>query len=498
MIRPAFTRRELLALMSSGALAACAPSGLRRSSGSSLIHADAIAQAGMIARGEASASEIINAAITRIERVNPAINAVITPNFAAARARAAGSESGRLWGVPYLLKDLNPYPGLRFTRGSRLFRDGTADWIAPYTKASEDAGLIVLGKTNTPEFGLTSTTESVLLGPCRNPWNLNYSTGGSSGGAAAAVAARLTPIAQASDGGGSIRLPAANCGLVGLKPSRGRFVQQFPESRGERRPRQIAVMHPVSWSVRDSALMLALTEKQSGGLPPTGFVTGSSTRKRRIAMSLRDGEGRMPDKDVIIAVEKTARLLADMGHEVAAEENSPLDDPAAVEHFITYWAFGAAQIRDGAAQAYQGNLTDVLERWTLDLASIYDEKPAGALDAALDHFAAMEARVNTFFGQWDAWLTPATGYPAPEIGYQSPMLDFATHYDRISRFAAYTPLHNVAGTPAISLPMHWTQKGIPVGVQISAAFGRENLLLDFAYALEEAENWGERLPPVHG
>lgn len=500
--RHSISRRELLALLASGGLAASLP-GCNFIAGraSDLALADAISQADMVANGHLTAGELVEAAIGRIEAINPLINAVITKNYAPARARAKNNETGRLWGVPYLIKDLTSYPGLRFTRGTRIFLDAPADnWFSPYIQRSEGEGLVVVGKTNTPEFGLISTTESVALGPCRNPWNLDYSTAGSSGGAGAAVAARLVPIAQASDGGGSIRLPAANCGLVGLKPTRGRFGKQYNENPPP--PIELSIAHPLTWSVRDCALMLALTEVQNNrDLPPVGFHRSNTGRRYRIALGLRDSEGNLPDGEVIKAVEKTARLLGERGHEVVEQEFSPFaEDPETIELFMLYWGFGAAQVKQFIGQLAPGREEELLERWTLDLANLYESRPdrRAAVGEAIRRLEVAGAKTREFLSQWDCWLSPTTGTPAPKIGHQDPMLPFDVLYPRVSRYANYTPLHNVAGTPAISLPMHWTPEGIPVGVQIAAGLGQEAKLLDLAYQLEEMENWGDRLPPVHG
>ena len=238
-----------------------------------------------------SAGELIDAAIARIEHINPQLNAVVTDTFDMARMRVrSGRASGRLWSAPYLLKDLLPYKGVRYTRGSNLFRDAVADSHGPYVEKTEAAGLVVLGKTNTPEFGLISSTEPVALGAARNPWNTEHSTGGSSGGSAAAVASRMVPAAQSSDGGGSIRIPASQCGVFGLKPSRGRF--PFRRASDTRWP--ISIRHAVSNTVRDSALILALTEQGAGAtLPSVGFVTREKPKAFKIALSVIEWQRRV-------------------------------------------------------------------------------------------------------------------------------------------------------------------------------------------------------------
>ncbi len=495
-------RRDFLKIMASSGIAALFPAACRSWPGGpeALAASDAITQAALVARGEASAAELVAAAIERIRRIDPALNAVVTRTFARARARAeAARTGGPLWGVPYLLKDLNPYRGARFTRGSRMFKNDVADWQSPYTDKTEDQGLIVLGKTNTPEFGLMATTESLALGACRNPWNLAHSSGGSSGGAAAAVAARLVPAAQASDGGGSIRIPAAACGLFGLKPSRGRFPRQAQDTRPIW---PLSISHPLSWSVRDSALLLALTERPDGPLPPVGFVEGPGKKRLEIVMSLQDAEGRMPDPEVAQAVRRAATLLENRGHRITPLETTPLADPSLIEHFWTVWSFfghAAAQEatrRTGLAPARQ---TDLLEPWTISLALAYRAlpDPDAALARALSLFGRISQRVARFFQTWDAWLSPVTAAPAPQLGAQAPVVPYQRLRARLSRYAAYTPLHNVAGTPAMSVPMGWSKPGLPIGIQIAAALGGEGRLLQLAYELEADRPWAQRLPPVH-
>lgn len=491
-------RREFLAAAASGTILAGVGCSTRQTvnASSNLAALDAIDQARLVSMGELSARELVDAAIDRIEAINPLINAVVTPAYRRARDRAGNAPAvGDLWGVPYLLKDLNPYKGVRFTRGSNLFIDSIAERQSPYTDATETAGLIVLGKTNTPEFGLISTTESIALGPALNPWSLKHSTGGSSGGAAAAVAARLVPVAQASDGGGSIRIPASQCGVFGLKPSVGRFPDQF----GPELPWPISIKHPVSNSVRDSALVLALTERGNDGpLQPAGFVTPGGEGRLRIALTIANGAGADPDPDVADAVAQAGTLLSELGHDVIATESTPLGDPEFFDSFLVHWALGASGIADVVTEqtGLPAAETGLLEPWTLGLADYYRAQPAGAIERALENFQSVRNRVAEFFTKYDAWLTPVTATAAPPIGHQAPTVEFKTLFERVSYFAAYTPIHNTAGTPAMSVPFAWTDEGLPIGVQISSKVGNEALLLKLAYQMEEARPWAERLPPI--
>ena len=492
-------RRDFLSSVASGVFLAAVgyPKRTTAASPEDLALLDAIDQAVLVANGELSAVELIDAAIARIELIDPQLNAVVTDTFDMARKRVRDAKaSGRLWSAPYLLKDLLPYEGVRYTRGSNLFRDAVADSHGPYVDKIESAGLVVLGKTNTPEFGLISTTEPVALGAARNPWNTDHSTGGSSGGSAAAVASRMVPAAQASDGGGSIRIPASQCGVFGLKPSRGRF--PFRRASTTRWP--ISIRHAVSNTVRDSALILALTEQGAGAtLPPVGFVEQENAKPLKIALSIKSGVGELPDEDVAKAIEQAGRLLEELGHNIVVTEKTPLADPTAFEHFIIHWASWAVGIvkdvesRSGKSAAETG----LLEPWTIGLADHFQSQPSNALPDAVKAFRVTTEQVAGFFEEYDAWLSPVTASAAPKLGYQAPTVEYETLLERVVRFAAYTPLHNVAGTPAMSVPFARSRDGLPIGVQLSARVGGEARLLQLAYQIEEARPWIGQLPPVH-
>ena len=498
-------RREFLKLLSAGGVLAVAapacdlfPSSKNAAIISDLPKLDMISQAALVQKKELSPLELIDAAISRIEKYNPKINAVVSESYDQARQRAKNANAkGKLWGTPYLIKDLTAYKGVRWTSGTRLFKDRIADYQNPYVDDIEKTGMIVLGKTNTPEYGFISTTESLALGPCRNPWNLDYSSGGSSGGAASAVAARLVPAAQSSDGGGSIRLPAANCGLFGLKPSRGRFGNQYPDS--PKPPWEISIAHTISWSVRDSAFILALTEKPRRGirgLRPVGFVDRPIKRKLKIALSLEDNLGRMPHPEVQKAVLQTAKLLESLGHTIIPVKKTPLQNETLVDDFLVYWSSGAHATRDGLAKQTGKDMDKWLEPWTLGLARQFDavKDKKQAIEKAVEGFKKLQRQTRSFLRKYDVWLTPVTASPPPRIGEQAPTVDFDTLNERVSRFAAYTPLHNATGTPAMSVPMHWTEDDLPVGVQLAANFGRDGLLLALAYQMEAAKPWANRLP----
>lgn len=496
-------RREFLAAGATGLAAisgvgagasGCAPSLLRHGppGDDALARLDAVGQAALVARGEVRPGELIEAAMRRIAALDPTLNAVVTRSFDRALGRVVNEPmTGPLAGVPYLLKDLTDWEGVRCTRGSRLFLNRISAASPELVIRSEAAGLVVLGKTNTPEFGLLPSTESLALGACRNPWDPTRSTGGSSGGAAAAVAAGLVPIAEASDGGGSIRIPAACCGVFGLKPSRGRGV----DAGGGAGAYDISVHHCVSRSVRDSALLLSLTERTGPKAPlrSVGFVQEPTKRRLRIAVSTRSALGAEPEPEVKAACASAARLCEDLGHELV-ERAPAYDGEALTEHFLTVWAQGpAALVADLEARGVAPDA--VLEPWTLGLAADFRSKPLGSLAQAVAFFDAVGPPLDRFFSDIDVWLTPVLAGPPPALGELAPEVPFATLRERCTRYVGYTPLHNVAGTPAMSVPLGQSSAGLPIGVQFAAARGAEATLLALAYELEAAAPWADRWPP---
>ena len=454
---------------------------------------DAVALGALVAKGEVTALELAEASIARIEAVNPKINAVTAKDYDRARARAKGVlPKGPLSGVPYLLKDIENYEGMNATMGSRMLATNLVQDTAPVPQKAIDAGMVVLGKTNTPEFGLLGTTEGLLLGACHNPWNLEHSTGGSSGGSAAAVAAGILPVANASDGGGSIRIPASCCGLFGLKPSRGRMdIGPMPLAA------DIAAVSSVSRTVRDAAMVQAVSEEKGKGAPfaPDGFVSGPSKKRLKIAFNTLKADGTEPEADVKAATEAAAKLCADLGHEIVPVKN-PVSGDEFINTFLTIWASSPADL---VAMALSMNLKpeEVLEPWTIGLAKLFNSKPKEALPQALAYFDKVERQIADFFGGYDAWLTPVLAAPAPKLGQQAPTVDFDTLYKRTTDYVAYTPVHNVAGTPAMSVPLGMSKSGLPIGAQFAAAKGHDAMLLALAYELEAAAPWIDRHPPTY-
>ncbi len=456
---------------------------------------DATGVAARISSGEITAAEALEAAIARSDRVDGELNFVAEPLFDYGRARAAETLSGPFAGVPTLIKDLMAMTGQPTRYGSRAFASNVSDQQPPYMDALLAAGLVPFGKSTTPEFGLTATTETLLGGATRNPWNIAHSSGGSSGGAAVAVAARVVPIAHASDGGGSIRIPASCNGLFGLKPSRGRSVLAGQPDRGV----DISVNGCVSRSVRDTAAWLAATE-QTGAtptLPPTGMITGASTERRRIILDIPNAMGNEPDAEVRSAVESAAELCRSLGHTVI-ERRAPIDGPQFSADFILLWANGALEVLNLVrSMAPAGaNLEELLEPLTLELAAHAEAQGQAELVAAVTRLTAVQAQYAGMFSDADIYLTPVLAKPPIELGQIDGTKGMAV-FETLSDYVGYTPLQNVAGAPAMSVPLAWSQGGLPIGIHFSAPVGEERRLLELAYELEQARPWAARVPGVN-
>jgi amidase len=448
---------------------------------------DGVGVAARIRAGEITAAEALEASIARAQRLQPQINFMVTDCYDRARAAAARPVSGPFAGVPTLIKDLSNLAGVATGYGCRAFAGNVATSNNAYVGAMLAAGANPIGKSTTPEFGLTATTEPLSSGVTRNPWNTAYSSGGSSGGAAAAVAAGVVPFAHASDGGGSIRVPASACGLVGLKTSRGRLIDD-PSSV----PLDISVDGVVTHSVRDTAAWLAATEVQGGALARVGMVTGPSQRRLRIKVMVPDGLGRAPHPDVAAAVMQTARTCEGLGHSVR-ESAAFAQGEALQEAFVLYWAAGAAQTVGNVAQMAQGRpLSDLLEPLTSQLAELWQQQPEGTMERIVGALRGVTGAYQALFADADVLLTPVLAKPPLAIGEIAPTLPFDVGFARVMEYVSYTPLQNVAGAPGISLPLGMSASGLPIGVQVAGAGGDERTLLELAYELELAMPWASR------
>jgi len=472
---------------------------------------DATAQADLVRRGEVTPRELVEAAIERIERVNPQLNAVITPLFEGARAQADsdGLPDGPFRGVPMVLKDLSAHSaGDPFHEGMAFLK--RLGWTEPHDTALaarfRAAGFVTVGKTNTPELGILPTTEPLAYGPTRNPWDTTRSTGGSSGGSAAAVAAGLVPVGHANDGGGSIRIPASECGLVGLKPTRGRVSEapEFGDVMGG-----LTCELVVSRSVRDTAAVLDAVHGMEPGDPYTAPAptrpyldeVGAAVEPLRIGLLTASPGGTVAvHPDCVAAAEAAGRLLESLGHSVSVSHPKALDDPDYTAHFITNWAAGAAWNLDYWSRRTGVEVgPDDVEPLTWALADLGRSSTAAEWLWAREWLQLNAREVAAWWTEGhDLLLTPTIAEPPPVLGtFDSPPDNPLHGLFRAAEVVPFTPPFNVTGQPAISLPLHWSADGLPIGVQLVAAFGREDLLLRVAAQLEAAQPWTDRRPPVH-
>ncbi|QFR02201.1 amidase [Streptomyces phaeolivaceus] len=439
---------------------------------------DAVGLAAAIRRGEVSPAEAARAAQERVRAIDARLGAVQAHVDNPAPAAAT---DGAFAGVPAFVKDNTDYQGLPTGHGSAAFRPRAARRHAPFTQQLLSSGVTVLGKTRLPEFGFNASTEYDGAEPVRNPWNTGYSAGGSSGGSAALVAAGAVPIAHANDGGGSIRIPAACCGLVGLKPSRGRVVGS---DLGRRLPIDIVSDGIVSRSVRDTAAFLAAAEthRRSPALPPVGLVEGPSERRLRIGFLLDSPNGVHSDAATRAAVTETVATLERLGHTVEPVE---LDmDPNFTDDFLTYWGLlsfllgvsgrtlGADFDRRRMDGLSRGLREDYLRKWRRTPGVLRRLKRAKEAHAAA-------------FRRLDLVLSPVLAHTTPPIGHLSPTVPYTQLIERLLAYVAFTPLDNIVGTPSLSLPSaSATTQGLPIGVMFSARPGDERKLLETAFELE--------------
>ncbi len=471
---------------------------------------DACALAEMVRTGAASPAELVDEAIERIEKLNPELNAVIRPRFDEARRDAAGAvPDGPFRGVPIVLKDL-----VCSTAGEELHEGmaavKAAHYVAPHdqelTRRLRAAGFVVVGRTSTPELGILPTTEPVAYGPTRNPWDPAHSCGGSSGGSAVAVASGMVPVGHASDGGGSIRIPASECGLVGLKPSRGR-VPLGPEW-GDIMGGLVCEL-AVTRTVRDTAAMLDAVAGPAPGDPyaaPTperryAGEVGADPGRLRIGMQVDAfGSTVAVHPDCVAATEGAGAVLESLGHHVEATHVAALDDAEFVEMFLLVWSSGAAYDVDHHWSDRLGRAltADDVEPLTWALADAGRVVSASDFLDARRKLQAFSRRVAQWYEEgFDLLITPTIAQPPPRIGEFDSGADNPLHgLFRAAELVPFTPPFNVTGQPAMSLPLAWNDHGLPIGVQLVAPYGREDVLLRVAAQVEEAAPWADRRPPV--
>ena len=426
-----------------------------------------VALVGRLQAREVSPAELEHAARVRMARANTAVNAVVC------EVADLPVHTGPFTGIPIVIKDNEDIAGYPSLHGS---------WAVSERPMEMDSPWVVQCR----ELGFTPSAETSRFGATRNPWDLRRSAGGSSGGSAALVAAGVVPIGHANDGGGSIRTPAAACGLVGLKPTRGRLIDR-PEL--DRLPIKLAVQGVLTRSVRDTARYFAEAERLHAApdLPPIGHVEGPGRERLRIAM-IRDGvRGLGIDRDTASALLSTALLLGRLGHHV---EEAPLPFPDRFGNdFLRYWAMLAFTLRYGGSRMFgQGFDGTKAEDFTKGLARMLTTQ-AERMPVSIRRLRKASNEPDPMFAAHDLVLMPVTGHPAPEIGFLGPDVDFRTHMVRLLRYSTFTPAQNVTGSPSISLPLGRTRDGRPIGVQISAPRGHEARLLQVAYELEEAAPW---------
>lgn len=470
-------------------------------------HLDATAQAELVSRGEVSPAELVEQSIAAIEQLNPQLNAVVFDRFDKARQEAAEA-TGPFRGVPYLIKDLTYSKGDLHAAGIAGVKAAgyRADHDAHVVTRMRSAGFILVGAANTPELGLTAATESVAYGPARNPWNLAHSTGGSSGGSAAAVAAGLVPVAHGSDGGGSVRMPSSQCGVVGLKPTRGR-ISTGPLIRDTDNVAGMSHEGLHTRSVRD---MAALLDVVSGRHPGDAYIApppirpyveelGASSGRLKIGVLDTDPMGQLVvDSQCSAAARATAKVLADLGHDVSDSYPAILKDCAWPEAFMPCIAVVVRR-----ELAYYGRLigrpltdTDV-EPATWEYAQYGAQVTSDQYAAGIDALRVQARELERWWEEdgWDILVTPTMTVRSPRlgvIGYKDDT-EFSTLAVALSH---YTVPYNVSGQPAISLPLAWGDDGLPIGVQLVAAYGREDLLIRVSAQLEQAMPWAGQRPPV--
>ena len=463
---------------------------------------DAVGLADLVRKKQVTARELLDEAIVRTGKVDPQINAVVVKHQDYAQRQIdRGLPDGPFTGVPFLLKDLEFLEGTRTTSGASIYKDHIADHTSTLARRFLDAGLTIFGKSSTPEFGLMPTTESRLFGPTRNPWNLEHSSGGSSGGAGAAVAARIVPVAHASDGGGSIRIPASASGVFGLKPTRAR--NPIGPERGEGWG-GFSCGHVLSISVRDSAAMLDATHGPEPSSPyvapmperPFAEEVGRDPGRLRIAFTDSSPYGDPIDTEIAAAVREVAALLDRLGHHV--EERAPVlaADPAVVMAAIVSAHTGLAM---RLAERQFGRAITDSDMEILTLATAHNARKATGIDYAAAQMSAFKISrgLATFFEACDVFLCPTLCSPPLRIGELNPMSRDLSHISPIlRRYMPATSMFNMSGQPAMSVPLAWNTAGLPLGMMFAARFGDEATLFRLAAQLEEERPWKQKLPPI--
>jgi amidase len=454
-----------------------------------LAFAPALEQAALVRTGDVSPLELVELYLERIERLDPKLNAYVTVDADGARAAAGAPLDGPFAGVPIPIKDLNETAGLRTTYSCRAFADYVPKTDAAVVRRIRDAGFVIIGKTNTPELGSIGMTESELNGDCRNPWNTSRTPGGSSGGAAAAVAGGLAPVAHGSDGGGSIRIPASCCNLFGLKPSRGR-VSPAPYGSGSL---GLGTSGPVARTVRDAAALLDVMAGYEPGdfyvapAPERPFLdeAGVDPGRLRVAVTTEPPVDVPVDPVCVRAAQDAAALLSELGHDVIEASPPWRSDDSIVEQFTRIWQIGPA-----VSGVDDLSLLEPLNRMLAERARA---TPSPEAAVAVMRLQALTRRIVAFWSDVDVVVTPTLALPPVPVGWA---LDGSPEaaFERQWHWTPFTAIVNVTGQPAMSVPLHWSGDGLPVGVQMIGAPFAEATLIRLAAQLEEARPWAHRRP----
>lgn len=498
-----FTRRDVLhhSAVLAGAVALAGP--MRASARSGITdyeQLDATAMAALVQKGEVSATELLQEALDRVERWNPVLNAVVLKHYDFARKTAAAKPSGPLGGVPFLIKDLGTYlAGTVTTEGSRFFQDAVAEQDSDVVARYRRAGVVIFGKTATPELGQSAATDTRLWGFTRNPWNTDHTPGGSSGGTAAAVAAGIVPVAHGTDGGGSIRIPASACGLFGLKPSRFRV----PVGPGRGDGNGMSVSHVLSRSVRDSALLLDVSHGMElggyGDIPPPErpYVEQlqHAPKSLRIGLMTRPVVDVPVDGDCIEAVEKAARLCESLGHNVEPV-TLPIDGISTLTAAGLLLSVGSVSTIRARERALGRAVTEEdIEPIIWQRMQQYRDTSGVEILNARNLQVSVHRQLAEFMQRYDVLLSPTIPVvpgTVEAVRHDQPMEAFD---QAIMPYGLFTILYNFTGQPAMSVPLHWSSTGLPVGVQFAGRYGEEGLLLRLAAQLEQAQPWFDRRPP---
>ncbi|KMJ59459.1 hypothetical protein AB685_00810 [Bacillus sp. LL01] len=461
-----------------------------------LMRLDATEMAELVFKKEVKPIELVENTISQIKKVNPSINAIVTELYDQGRAHANRIDvHGPFAGVPFLMKDLEFFEGAPYTAGSRFLQNYMCPTDSELSKRIRKTGLITVGKTNICELGIQPITEPELFGPTRNPWNTDFTAGGSSGGAAAAVAAGIVPMAHASDGGGSIRIPASCCGVFGMKISRGRNPRN-PDALG------LGVSHCVSRSVRDSAALLDATNGPGLGDPYIAPMPVRSFKEEvqkdpgrlRIAYLSTAFDGRPIHPDCVDAVEQAAKLCEDLGHHVEAA--APVIH---VEEFtraftILWYQMVSMGILTLPKLVGREATKDDFEQLTWEIGKLGEKFTGVETLSAISYLQQIAAQMAAFFQEYDVFLTPTLSKPPVKIGELVYNGDLQEYTRVVNEWVPYTPLANATGIPAMSVPLHWNKDNLPIGTQLFAPYGDEATLFRLAAQLEQAKPWADKLP----